>query len=113
MGSWFIECVIPYNILDKEKQARMKGEILEKQSKEKLTEAQGDVGLKLSGTAQTVLSILLKNPKLSAQLISEQIGKATRTVDRAIKELVDKGYIRRVGSKKSGYYEIINIDRIE
>ena len=28
-GSSFIECVIPYNILDKEKQARMKGKILE------------------------------------------------------------------------------------
>ena len=99
----------------------MKGKILEKQSKEKLTENQEDVGLnvglnvglKLSATAQTVLSILLKNPKFSAQAISEQIGKATRTVDRAIKELVDKGYIRRVGSKKSGYYEIINIDHIE
>lgn len=39
----------------------MKGKILEKQSKEKLTENQEDVGLnvglKLSGTAQTVLIV--------------------------------------------------------
>ena len=89
----------------------MKGEILEKQSKEKLTEAQGDVGLKLSGTAQTVLSILLKNPKFSAQAISEQIGKATRTVDRAIRELVDKGYIRRGGDKNEPVNEPVKLTR--
>ena len=49
-GSSFIECVIPYNILDKEKQSRMKGKILEGEN------APVNAPVKLNNTEQLLLN---------------------------------------------------------
>lgn len=66
-----------------------------------------NVGVKLSETAQKTIEIISRTPYITALAISEKIGKTKRTVERAIKELTDNGYIKHVGADKSGYYEIL------
>ena len=48
------------------------------------------------------------NPYITQDEIAEIIGTAKNTIWRNIQQLNDK-YIRRVGSKKTGFWEIINI----
>jgi len=43
----------------------------------------------------------------TAESLADITGKSLRTVKRALKELKDKNLIRRVGSDKSGSWEII------
>ena len=62
---------------------------------------------KLSETEQTVYNLLSLNKGISKAEISERISKSEKTVQRIIAGLLRKGLIRRVGSNKSGYWEII------
>ena len=61
----------------------------------------------LSETEQTVYNLLSLNQGISKAEISERISKSEKTVQRIIADLLRKGLIRRVGSNKSGYWEII------
>ncbi len=62
---------------------------------------------KLSETEQIVYNLLSLNQGISKAEISERISKSEKTVQRIIAGLLRKGLIRRVGSNKSGYWEII------
>lgn len=55
----------------------------------------------LNGTEMAVLSILKQKPDSSREEIADKIAKTVRTVQRALDSLRDKGYIRRIGSKRS------------
>ena len=50
--------------------------------------------------------------KVSANWIYVYFGKKT-TVDNAIAVLKQKGYIKRSGSNKTGFWEILNAEEIE
>ena len=54
-----------------------------------------------------VLAVIAENPRLSKEKIAEKIGKSRATVTRALAKLVEDNVIRRVGSDKSGYWEIL------
>lgn len=62
---------------------------------------------KLSETEQTVYNLLSLNQGISKAELSERISKSEKTVQRIIAGLLRKGLIRRVGSNKSGHWEII------
>ncbi len=70
-----------------------------------------DVGVKLSLTARKVLEYLHSDNSADANKMAEVFAVTRRTVERALKKLRDSGYIRRVGSDKAGYYEILKSDR--
>ena len=65
-----------------------------------------NVGLNvgLNKTEKEVIEHLLLNANENAATLSTQIGVATRTVERALKSLQEKGYIVRQGSKRDGYW---------
>ena len=44
---------------------------------------------------------------MTIQTLVVETGVARETVKRALKTLREKGFIRRIGSDKTGYYEII------
>jgi len=44
----------------------------------------------------------------TAKALSDILGVSTRTVERHLKELKEKGVIQRVGSDKNGHWEIQN-----
>ena len=58
-------------------------------------------------TSEIILSMLKENPKLSAKKLSEKIGITSRAVEKQLANLVQKGIIKREGSPKGGYWEIL------
>jgi ATP-dependent DNA helicase RecG len=52
---------------------------------------------------------LKANSTITADELAELLGKSTRTVERQIKKLKDKGKIERVGPDKGGYWIIIKL----
>ena len=63
--------------------------------------------VKLSKATKEVLDCLQKNPNMTIQTLVAETGVARETVKRALKTLREKGFIRRIGSDKTGHYEII------
>ena len=58
-------------------------------------------------TIKLVLAVIADNPNLSKEKIAEKIGMSRATVTRAFAKLVEIGAIQRVGSDKSGHWEIV------
>ena len=54
-----------------------------------------------------VLAIIKQKPNSSREEIADKISKTVRTVQRALDSLRKKGYVQRVGSKKSPTWEIL------
>lgn len=55
----------------------------------------------------TVLYLIKQDNKITATEISERLNISLSTAKRKIKELKDKGIVKRVGSDKTGYWKII------
>jgi ATP-dependent DNA helicase RecG len=53
----------------------------------------------LNGTEKAVYAILKQKSDSLREEIADNISKTVRTVQRALNSLIEKGYIRRVGSK--------------
>ena len=58
-----------------------------------------------------ILDIISEEPHLSKECIAERIGKSRATVTRALVKLQNDGHIRRIGSNKSGHWEIITCQK--
>jgi fido (protein-threonine AMPylation protein) len=59
------------------------------------------------GVKHEILNNLENNPNLTAQELAIKLNKTTRTIERNIRELREKGIIARIGSDKTGSWEII------
>ena len=69
----------------------------------------GNVNGNVNGdeTEKTILKCVLQNPKFTLEKIAEYTGVSKRTVSRQMKALQDAGIIQRVGSPKTGHWEIV------
>jgi len=72
------------------------------------TNVQTNVQLKipLNKAEIEVLEAISNNPFATAEEIAGQIGKTAKTVSRATSELKQRGIIERIGSNKTGYWQI-------
>lgn len=61
----------------------------------------------ISDTENEILNLLRKDNRITTKTIVEMSGKSTRTVNRVISSLKDKGLIERIGSNKTGYWKVI------
>lgn len=61
----------------------------------------------LKGTEVAVLAILKNKPDSTRDEMAEKISKTVRTVQRTLDSLREKGYIRRLGSRRDGTWEVI------
>ena len=61
----------------------------------------------LNKSELAVYHLIEKAPQNSRQEIANQLNISTRTVDRAIKVLLQKDLIVRKGSKKTGHWSVI------
>ena len=66
-----------------------------------------NVSLNLTNTEAKVLEIIKANKRINKAQMSKMINKSEMTVQRAIKKLIENNLIKRVGSNKTGYWEII------
>jgi Fic family protein len=62
------------------------------------------LGAPLSNTEQAVVKAIASNPHSTYQEIAVTIGKTSKTVQRALASLKDRGRISRVGSDKTGHW---------
>ena len=53
-----------------------------------------------------ILNALSEEPGITQKEVAIKTGLSTRTVSREIRKLRDTGIIRRIGSARSGYWEI-------
>lgn len=68
-----------------------------------------DVGVDngVENNVDKIMNAISTEPKATQKRLSEMTGLSTRTISRGIKELRDTGVIRRVGSDRDGYWEIV------
>ena len=68
-----------------------------------------NVGLNvgLNSTEKKTLKILLNNPDENIENIATNIGVTKRTIERALKNLQEKEFLVRSGSKKTGKWIVI------
>lgn len=97
-GTSFIQCIIPYNIIDKQKQKRLLGR----------NDLDGTINgtingtIKLSKTATIIYELMKRDVKVTKSQLSQSSGKSIRTVSRAIDELKNNGLLLGRTSNKNG-----------
>ena len=93
-GTSFIQCILPYNIIDKQKQERLLGR----------NDLNGTINgtIKLSETATIVYELMKKDVKVTKSQLSQKAGKSIRTISRAIDELKNNGLLLGRTSNKNG-----------
>ena len=64
--------------------------------------------INLTPAEQEVFREISKLPRITKEQLHTITSLSKSTIDRAIKSLKEKGVIVRVGSNKTGYWEIIN-----
>ena len=57
-------------------------------------------------TQQKIIEMILLNPQVTQTTMAEELGVTSRAVKKSIKELNEKGVLERVGSARSGYWEV-------
>ncbi|MCK4563804.1 MAG: Fic family protein [Verrucomicrobia bacterium] len=65
------------------------------------------VNLKVLKTPQAVMACIQQDNTITRQEMAERIGKDIRTIARAIKRLQESGCLKRVGSDKTGQWEVV------
>lgn len=60
----------------------------------------------VNDTVKTILALIEQNPSITYEEMTEKTGKSRRTISRIITEMKEKNIIARVGSDKTGYWEI-------
>ena len=65
----------------------------------------------MSSVETSVLNAILENNRITIPLISEQTGLSQRSISRTLDILRNKGIIERIGSRKAGYWEIVEKDK--
>ena len=56
------------------------------------------------------MNLLLSDKQLSAAKIAEQLELGSRSIEKNIRKLKEYGILKRHGSPKSGYWEIVDKD---
>ena len=54
-----------------------------------------------------ILNELIKNPYVTQIQLSERLGISKRSIIKNMKNLKDKNKIKRIGSDRKGYWEIL------
>ena len=73
-----------------------------------VTEKVGEeVGKSLTKNQRLIIKSMVENPNISAKDLSDIIGISKRKIEENISKLKKKELIKRIGSPKGGYWEII------
>ncbi len=64
--------------------------------------------LKFNNTDNEIIKILREHPEYTKEQMAELTGKGARTIQRSLDKLKENGKLVRIGSKKNGYWEVID-----
>jgi fido (protein-threonine AMPylation protein) len=73
----------------------------------------GGVNSGVSLLQKQIIDFMQQNPQISVVEIAKQSNKSRRTMENNVKKLKEKGIIVRVGSDKTGSWEIVKIEEQE
>jgi ATP-dependent DNA helicase RecG len=72
--------------------------------RKKLTSGNGG----LSDAVQEILREIIEHPGIQAKELAQKLGRSISTLEKQIKQLIEKNIIERRGSKKNGgYWEVV------
>ena len=63
--------------------------------------------IKLTDSQKKSLEIILSNPRINQAEIAEQLNLHRVSVAKSMSKLQKEGVLKRVGSNKTGYWEIV------
>ena len=63
-------------------------------------------------TPDAVLMLIKDNPQITRKQIADALNKDLRTIGRSIAKLQEAGKLKRVGSNKTGYWQI-NLNKLK
>jgi len=66
-----------------------------------------EVGKSLTKNQRLIIKSMVENPNISAKDLSDIIGISKRKIEENISKLKKRELIKRIGSPKGGYWEII------
>ena len=61
----------------------------------------------LTESEQIILNLIKNNESVSKSELAIRIKKSEKTIQRIISSLIKKGLVKRVGSNKTGYWEVV------
>ncbi len=70
-------------------------------------EINGEISGEISKEEFAVLSVFKENKNAIKDEVISQTGLSSRTIDRIIKSLKEKELLKRIGSNKNGYWEVV------
>jgi len=74
---------------------------------EKVGKKWGKGGEKVGKSEGKILDAISNNSQITISQLSEQIGIGSTAIENNIKTLKEKGLLERIGSRKEGYWEIV------
>ena len=110
---WYREFLAPLRRLSEDKKkalVKKLGERIEEAKnllEEKYAAVYGKASKEQKAPLQIVFDLLMINPSQTKEEIAVAAGISRATVTRALQKLVEQGKIRRIGSNKTGWWEIV------
>lgn len=65
-----------------------------------------NVGVKLNKTQRKIIELMKNNPNITIEEMAKNAGVETRTIERNIKTLKEKGIVDRIGADKNGHWVV-------
>jgi len=63
-------------------------------------------GLKLDKNEDAIIAVILESPDITQESLAEKTGISLRSLERKISTLKERGVLKRIGSRKSGHWEV-------
>ena len=63
-------------------------------------------GIKLNKIQQDILSEIHRERNITIERLAEKVGISVRNIEKNIARLKEEGHLKRIGSRKTGYWEV-------
>ena len=80
----------------------------EKNLNGKVDDKVDDKNCKITKNQQKIIDLIAQNPYIVREQIARKIGISVTSVSNNLKKLSEKSIIKRIGSNKKGYWQILN-----
>ncbi len=75
---------------------------------QRIIEGIKDASIGVNGIVNGTVKLIKENPYITLSELAIKLNKSRRTISRIIKELQEQQKIYRIGSDKTGYWEVVN-----